>query len=111
MGCASEAGVVGAECDFDFVEDTAVDFAVVDEAFGGVADAHADGGVIVGCGDDHVDVFDHGVWGEGVVVDEGAACCFDDADAFGGCAGLVADVGAGDFGVGDEFKGAFGSVE
>jgi hypothetical protein len=108
---ASEAWVIGAERHLDLVENCVIDFAFVYQAFCRVADRHADGGVVVSGGDYHVYVFDERIFVEGVVMDEGAACGFDDSDAVSGFAWLVAYVGAGDFGVFNELQSTFCSVE
>jgi len=112
VNCTRKTRIISPHDHFDAVLDLLVDFAVFDVALGHVFDALVHAAVVADGADYEVDFGEDAVGVGGVVVDEGAAGGFDDADALAAFDGEFAgDVGVGDVGVGEELVGFFDGVE
>ena len=109
---ARKTRIISPHDHFNRVFDLLVDFAVFDVTLGHVFDALVHAAVVAYGADDEVDFSEDAVGVGGVVVDEGAAGSFDDADALAAFDGEFAgDVGVGDVGVVEELVGFFDGVE
>lgn len=112
VGSAAEAGVVGADSDFHFIEHTIGDDRLsVEFGDGDFADGFVHGFVVVGGGDDEVTFGDFTFFVGFVVVDECAAWCFDDADALCLSGAFALEVGAQDFRIEEQVFHNFGAVQ
>lgn len=112
VGGAGEAGVVGSDGGFDAVEGAFGYFGAFDVVFGDFFDGAAHGVVVVARGDEEIDLFDLAVFIDPVLMPEGSAGGFDDANALAvGDAAGDEDVFGEDFGVLEDLLGAFDAVE